>query len=75
MNDKLCICGLDYRKPLPEIFEWPPIVGAYPPGEYCCHVCGAITKTDTNKLFRDPESHNEGCKFGESLKNITNKGN
>lgn len=61
----LCICGLDHYEPLPKKFDVPPIVGIYPPGEYRCHVCGATSKT--NALFNDPDSHNPGCKFAETL--------
>jgi hypothetical protein len=62
----ICLCGLDHNKPLPEMFEYPPIVNSY--GIYDdkyiylkanCHVC----HSEWNLLKDEKEYHHDDCVY------------
>ena len=66
-----CICGLDHTKPIPDIFEFAPIVFASFSKKGVCHACNAWGPKDSS-FFTDSSLHNENCKY---MKNLTKKNN
>ena len=60
----ICICGLDHSKPIPDTFEYTPIV--YSSNQSTCHACGA-SGPKNGSFFTDPSLHHAKCKYIKSL--------
>ena len=68
---RLCVCGLDHNKPMPDVFNDPPIVyvsfSCNDSIKAVCHACGCTGPRDRS-FFTDPSLHGEKCKYAIFLK-------
>lgn len=62
-----CICGLDHSKPVPDIFDAPPIVYSSSSKLAVCHACNHTGPRNAD-FFGKAELHDPGCKYIKSLK-------
>ena len=71
---EICICGLDHSKPIPDVFEAPPIVFSSGSKFGYCHACGARGPIDSS-FFNNGALHEKDCKYIKSLSTREEKGN